>query len=81
MNTVEITKRMAEGSPRSGARFVPAYYLLSILTGMVFFFVRGRLAFAADLVAGVFYFAATVLLYALSTRRNESDHSKKEQRV
>lgn len=68
MSTVEITKRMAQGSLRSGNKFVLAYYLLSILTGTIFFFIRGRLAFAADLIAAVFYLAATAVFYGLSAR-------------
>jgi len=68
MTTVEITKRMSEDSPRARNKFVLAYYLLSILTGMIFFFMHGRLAFAADLMAAIFYLAATALFYGLSAR-------------
>ena len=78
MGTVEITEPMAEGSPRR-TRFVPAYYLLSILTGMIFLFIHGRLAFAADLVAAAFYVAATALFYGLSA--GTSSHGSDRQRA
>ena len=81
MSTVEITKRMVEGSPGIRTKAVVAYYLLSVLTGTLFFFIHGRFAFAADLVAAVFYLAATALLYVLSGRRNEGGHVKKEDRL
>jgi len=74
MSTVEIAKPMAQGSPRSRTSLVLAHYLLSILTGMIFFFIHGRLAFQADLLAAVFYLAATALFYGLSagTSRHRS---------
>lgn len=78
MSTVEITKRLAEGSPRVKSGLVLAYYLLSIVTGGVFFFTHGRLAFAADLVAAVLYLAVTAFVYSLSARR---DRDKKVERV
>ena len=68
MSTVEMTRLMAEASTRSRSRFVLAYYLLSILTGLIFFFIHGRLAFAANLIAAAFYLAATALFYGLLTK-------------
>jgi hypothetical protein len=82
MSTVGITKRMAEGSPQSRTRLVLAYYSLSILTGMIFFFLHGRLAFAADLIAAVFYLAATALFYGLfagtSSRANDRQRTPRD---
>jgi hypothetical protein len=66
MSTVDITKRIPEGSTRVGSRFVGAYYLLAILTGAFVLFFHGRLAFAVDVVVGAFYLAVTALLYGLS---------------
>jgi len=53
--------------------------LLSILTGMIFLFIHGRLAFAADLVAAAFYVAATALFYGLSA--GTSSHGSDRQRA
>ena len=78
MSTVEITKPMAEGSPRARNRFVLAYYLVSILTGMVFFFMHGRFAFAANLVAAVFYLLATAAFYESSVgKRADRRHQRR----
>ena len=66
MSTVEITKRMAEASPSFRTKVVLGYYLLSVVTGVFFFFVHGKWGFAGDLVAAVVYLAATALFYGLS---------------
>ena len=66
MSTVEIPRRLAEGSPRLRDKFVVAYYLLSVLMGTFFFFFHGRLALAEELVAAVIYLSATALLCGLS---------------
>jgi len=59
-------ERIADGLPRHRAKFVIAYYLLTILAGVFVLFFHGRLAFAADLIATVFYVAMTALFYDLS---------------
>ena len=66
MSTIEITKRMGEASPVSQSKVVIAYYLLSVATGVFFFFVHGRWGFAGDLVAAVIYLTATALFCGLS---------------
>ena len=76
MSTAEITKQTAEGSPHDHAAFVGFYYLLTILTGAFVLFFRGRLAFAADLIASAFYIAVTALFYEWSkpqTKRKPTD--------
>jgi hypothetical protein len=70
MSTNEITKQIAEPSPRMMSRFVAVYYLLTILTGAFVLFFHSRSAFAADLVAIVFYLALTAALHALSKAGN-----------
>jgi hypothetical protein len=72
MSTVEITQHIAEKPPRRGSRFVPAYYLLTILTGAFLFFFHGRLAFALDLFVGIFYLVVTAFLYGVSTSRQKT---------
>jgi len=61
-----MMERIAGGLPRHRARFVFAYYLLTMLTGAFVLFFHGRLAFTADLIATVFYIAVTTLFYELS---------------
>jgi len=72
MSTAQISKRIPEASTRIGSKFIGAYYLLTILTGVIVLFVHGRLAFAVDLFVGVFYLAATAFLYGLSASANKS---------
>jgi hypothetical protein len=66
MSTSEITRRLGEASPRFKARIAVAFYLLTILTGAVVFFLGGRLGFTVDVVASVFYIAVTALFYGLT---------------
>jgi hypothetical protein len=66
MSTNEITKQIAEASPRLMSRFVAAYYLLTIMAGSFVLFFHSKSAFAIDLVAVVFYVALTAALHALS---------------
>jgi Domain of unknown function (DUF4386) len=48
------------------------FYLLTFLTGGAALFVRGRLGFAAGLIAGASYIAVTLLLYYLFKPVNRS---------
>jgi hypothetical protein len=66
MSTAEMMHQIADGLPRHRAQVVIAYYLLTILTGVFVLSFHGRLAFAADLIATVFYIAMTALFYDLS---------------
>jgi len=50
-------------SPRLKAKIAGIFYLLTFLTGGVALFVRGRLGFAAGLIAGACYIAVTLLFY------------------
>ena len=59
-----------EAARRFRSRFVGAYYLLTILIGVFVLFFHGRLAFTADIIASVFYVAATALVYDLSKALN-----------
>jgi Domain of unknown function (DUF4386) len=73
MNTAEMMKQFGEASPRLKARITGAFYLLTILTGVfAVYIVGGRLGFVAELIAGLFYIAATLLLYVIFKAVNRS---------
>lgn len=72
MSNAEMMERIAKTAPRFKAGFVVIYYLLTIVTGSLLLFFHGRLAFAADLTASVFYLAVTALFYDLSKPVNRS---------
>ena len=65
MSADEMTERIAEGSPLFKARIAGVFYLLVFLTGGLALFVRGRLGFAAGLIAGACYIAVTLLFYGI----------------
>jgi hypothetical protein len=72
-----MMKRIREASPRFKARIAGVLYLLVILTAaFTEFFVRGRLGFAADLVAGLIevsgMIAVTLLFYDIFKAVNRS---------
>jgi len=52
-------------SPRLKAKIAGIFYLLTFLTGGVALVARGRLGFAAGLIAGACYIAVTLLFYGL----------------
>jgi hypothetical protein len=66
MSAPEMTKRITTTSSRQISKFVGVYYLLTILTGSFVLFFHSGPAVVADLIAGVIYFALTVVLYTLS---------------
>ena len=66
MSTAEITRRVAQASPRFQARIAVVFYLLTILAGAIVFFLGGKLGFVVDAIATVFYVALTLLFYALT---------------
>jgi len=70
MSAAEMMGRIARVVPSHGTQFVGAYYLLTVLTGAFVLLFHGRLAFAADLIASVFYIAMTALFYDLSKTVN-----------
>ena len=55
----------AEASPRLEARLAGAFWLMTILTGALALFARGRWGLATNFIATACYAAATVLVYAL----------------
>src|SRR3989442_9967579 len=57
-----MMERIAEASPRLKAKIAGIFYLLTFLTGGVALFARGRLGFAAGLIAGACYIAVTLLM-------------------
>jgi hypothetical protein len=67
-----MRERIAEASPRFKARIAGVFYLLTFLTGGVALFVRGRLGFAAGLIAGACYIAVTLLFYYMFKPVNRS---------
>jgi hypothetical protein len=58
-----MMERIAETSLRLKAKIAGVFYLLTFLTGGVALFVRGRLGFAAGLIAASCYIAVTLLFY------------------
>jgi len=66
MNTSEMKERIAEASPRFKARITGAFYLVTILTGVVVLFAQGRLGLVFDLIACAWYIAVTAIFYELS---------------
>lgn len=60
-----MTHAIAQASTKHRARFVGAYYVLTILMGAFVLFFHGKLALMADLVATAFYIAITLLFYDL----------------
>jgi hypothetical protein len=71
MSTVALSKQISDSKPRVGSRIIGAYYLLTILTGAFVLAFQGRLAFAADVLVGVFYLVVTAFLYGLSASANK----------
>ncbi len=67
-----MMERIAEASPRFKARIAGVFYLLTFLTGGVALFVRGRLGFAAGLIAASCYIAVTLLFYYMFKPVNRS---------
>ena len=55
--------KLTEASPRFTARIAGLLYLLVFVTGIFSLFVRGRLGFAAGLIAGALYIAVTLFFY------------------
>ena len=72
LDAYETMERIAEESPRLKARIAGVFYLLTFLTGGAALFVRGRLGFAAGLIAGACYIAVTLLFYYLFKPVNRS---------
>jgi len=70
MTSHEITRAITTEPSRHRARFVGAYYLLTIATGTFILFFQGRMAFLADLLVGISYLAATAFLYGWSASAN-----------
>jgi hypothetical protein len=59
---------IAQASTIPTSRFVAVYYVLTIALGAFVLFFHGRLSFAVDLVAVVFYLAVTAFFYDFSKR-------------
>jgi hypothetical protein len=66
MSATVSKERSGEASPRFKARIVGVFYLVTLLTGGVVFFVHGRLGLVVDLIATACYIAVTALFYDLS---------------
>ncbi|HKR31810.1 MAG TPA: hypothetical protein VJT08_15110 [Terriglobales bacterium] len=61
-----MKQRVAEASSPLKGRIVAVFYSLTVLTGLVVFLADGRQALVVDVIAAAFYFAVTVLFYALT---------------
>jgi hypothetical protein len=59
---------IAQNSASPASRLVSVYYVVTIALGAFVLFFHGRLAFAADLIAVVFYLAMTAAFYDFSKR-------------
>ena len=70
MSTIEIAKRLPPSTPRVASKFIGLYYIFTMLTGVFVLFFHGRFAFAADLLAGIFYLVVTAFLYGFSASTN-----------
>ena len=66
MNPALIKESMVEASPRSKAKIAGAFYLLTIVTGLIVLIVGDRMGFVIDAVAAGFYVSVTALFYALT---------------
>ena len=75
MSTAALTKQISGSKPRVGSRIIGAYYLLTILTGAFVLVFNGRMAFAVDLLVGIFYLVVTAFLYGLSASANRTKES------
>jgi Domain of unknown function (DUF4386) len=67
-----MMERIAEASPRFKARMAGVLYFLSLLTAVFGEFVRGRLGFAAGLIAVSGMIAMTLLFYYIFKPANRS---------
>ena len=65
MKTTKLGPIMAAQSRRC-TKLVAIYYLLTILTGAFLLLIRGKAAFATDLIASVCYIAVTAVFYEFS---------------
>jgi hypothetical protein len=71
--TGEMMKRIAEASPRFKARLAGVFYLLAVLSAaFAEGLVRGRLLYAAGLIAVACFVVVTLLLYQLFKPVNRS---------
>ena len=73
MSTHGISKSMTMGPSRLRARFVGAYYLLTLASGTFILFFHGRMALVADLLVAISYLAITAFLYGRSATENRRD--------
>ena len=73
MSTAALTKQISANKARVDSRIVGAYYLLTILTGTFVLVFHGRLAFAVDLLIGIFYLVVTAFLYGLSASGKQDE--------
>jgi hypothetical protein len=76
MSTAALTKQISDNKPRVDSRIIGAYYLLTILTGAFVLIFHGRLAFAVDLLIGIFYLVVTAFLYGLSASGKQGEEKQ-----
>jgi hypothetical protein len=65
---------IARTSTSPTSKLVSVYYAVTIALGAFVLFFHGRLAFAADLIAVIFYLAMTAAFYD-SSKRGANGHS------
>jgi len=76
MSTAALTKQISDNKPRVDSRIIGVYYLLTILTGAFVLIFHGRLAFAVDLLIGIFYLVVTAFLYGLSASGKQGEEKQ-----
>jgi len=76
MSTAALTKQISDNKPRVDSRIIGVYYLLTILTGAFVLIFHGRLAFAVDLLIGIFYLVVTAFLYGLSASGEQGEEKQ-----
>ena len=67
-----MAERTSDALPRRNARIAGIFYLLTFLTGLPAFFLRGRLGVALGLIAGACYIVVTLLFYYIFKPVNRS---------
>jgi hypothetical protein len=72
MRAAKVMERITNASPHFKARLAGVFYLLTILTGALALFVRGRFVAPVGLIATACYIAVTALFYDIFKQVNRS---------
>ena len=72
MNHAIDNGRIAEATPRLQSAITYAYYLLTIVAGVVVLVAGNKMNFLVDVIATALFVALTALFYALTKQRGRS---------